>query len=162
MRGLGVRAVRASAARTESAERKTSCCVVIGLGCSLTKSNCSAPQLGAVLGNSQAPGPTAALGWARGLDHARGPFPGAWIRPRARLFFKRGVSPRRLPCPSRCRGSRRGSPCWMPSMMAPCRTPDVCPRFGGLSGVRRPVRGRSSGATAGRPPTRRRWRCGGP
>ena len=135
MRGLGV---RASAARTESAERKTSCCVVIGLGCSLTKSNCSAPQLGAVLGNSQAPGPTAALGWARGLDHARGPFPGAWVRPRARLFFKRGV------------------------MMAPCRTPDVCPTFGGLSGVRRPVRGRSSGATAGRPPTRRRWRCGGP
>ena len=89
-----------SRTRTESAERKTSHRFVIGLGGSLTKSNCGAPHLGAVLGNSQAPGPAAALSGragstaraarfrARGFDRARG-------------FLKRGASPRRLPCPRR-------------------------------------------------------------
>ena len=80
-RGLGV---RASAARTESAERKTSYRFVIGFDSWSSQVHCGAPHLGAVLGDSQAPGPTAALGWARGFDHARGPF-------RARGFGSLGL-----------------------------------------------------------------------
>ena len=84
-----------SRTRTESAERKTSCCCVIGF----IQVHSSAPQLGAVLGNSQAPGPCVALDWARGPRGLRGP----WLHGRVSLdsrvrpFRRRRVRLRRLP-----------------------------------------------------------------
>ena len=99
---------------------KQAICVVIGFDSWSSQVHCGAPHLGAVLGNSQAPGPTAALGWARGLDHARGPFrargfdrargpfPGARVRPRARLSLSAAL--RRVGCHVRagCGAAGRG------------------------------------------------------